>query len=101
MEKFRAVGIPEKMIQWFGGIRFRHMNLFSVNGMQLLLGACAEPLESVALSPIDPRGEQPYPKGIRSLVDTPQSVPPFRSLICHRTRQFGGSSSQRGLLILK
>ena len=37
------------MISLFGGLRFRSMDLFRVDGMQLLLGACAETLESLRL----------------------------------------------------
>lgn len=46
------------MINLFGGFRFRHMNLFEVEGTRLPLDACAETLESVVLDPSDPHGEQ-------------------------------------------
>lgn len=51
------VGILEDMIDLFGGIRFRYMDLFCVRGTRLLLGACAETLETLRLYPHDPRGE--------------------------------------------
>ena len=55
---FTRVGILEDMIYLFGGIRFRHMSLFNVVGTQLLLGACAETLETLQLHPTDPRGKE-------------------------------------------
>jgi len=60
----RSTGVNHlrDMINLFGGLRFRHMNLFQVDGMQLLLSACAETLESVALDPTDPRGERLCPR---------------------------------------
>lgn len=49
------VGILEDMIGSFGGIRFRHMDLFDVDRMRLLLDACGNTLESLRLYPSDPR----------------------------------------------
>lgn len=57
------------MIDLFGGIRFRYMDLFCVKGMRLILGACAETLETVRLYPDDPRSEQPSPKCVRTLAN--------------------------------
>ena len=37
------------MISLFGGLRFRSMDLYCVDGMRLLLGACAETLETLRL----------------------------------------------------
>ena len=51
------VGLVKDMIDLFGGIRFRHMNLYDVLGMRLLLDACAETLETLTLYPTDRRGE--------------------------------------------
>ena len=46
------------MITLLGGLRFRHMDLFKVNCAQLVLGACAETLETLRLYPTDlPREE--------------------------------------------
>lgn len=53
----RRVELVEDMIDLLG-VRFRYMNLFNVNGMQLLLDACAETLELLRLYPTDPRGER-------------------------------------------
>jgi len=58
MKYFTRVGILEDMIDSFGGIRFRHMDLFDVDGMRPLLDACGETLESLRLYPNDPRGEE-------------------------------------------
>jgi hypothetical protein len=52
------VGLLKDMIDLFGGIRFRYMDLFDVDGMRLLLGACAETLMTVVLYPNDDRGKQ-------------------------------------------
>ena len=43
------VGILEDMIDLFEGIQFHYTDLFRVHGMQLLLGACAEILETLRL----------------------------------------------------
>ena len=37
------------MISLFGGLRFRSMDLYAVEGMRLLLGACAETLKTLRL----------------------------------------------------
>jgi hypothetical protein len=53
----RRVELLEDMIGLFGGIRFRSMDLFGVNGTRLLLDACVETLETLRLHQNDPRGE--------------------------------------------
>ena len=45
------------MITLFGGLRFRHMDLFQVKCMQLVLHTCAETLETLRLYPTDKYGE--------------------------------------------
>ena len=55
------MGLLKDVIDLFGGFRFCHMDLFQVDGMRLLLGACAKTLESVVLDPTDPRGERLSP----------------------------------------
>ena len=50
------VRIVKDMVDLFGGIRFRHMNLRAVNGTRLLLGACAKTLETLRLNPFDTGG---------------------------------------------
>ena len=52
---FARVHLLEDMIDLFGGFRFRHMDLFDVDGMRLL-DAGADPLETLRLYPTDPRG---------------------------------------------
>ena len=64
MSCFTRVGILEDMIGLFGGIRFRHMDLFYVHGIRLLLDACAETLETLRLYPNDPRGEEFFLEGV-------------------------------------
>ena len=58
MMNVKGMELVEDMIDILGGIRFRYMNLFNVNGMQLLLDTCAETLELLRLYPTDPHGEQ-------------------------------------------
>ena len=53
---FNRVRILKDMINLFGGIRFRHMNLCNANGIRLLLGACAGTLETLRLNPFDTGG---------------------------------------------
>ena len=53
----RRVELLEDMIGLFGGIRFRSMDLFDVEGTRLLLNACAETLETLRLHQNDPRCE--------------------------------------------
>jgi hypothetical protein len=55
----RKVGLLEVMIDLFGGVQFRHMDIYDVRGMRLLLDACTKPLEILRLYPTDPHGEQP------------------------------------------
>ena len=57
MSCFTRVELLKDMIDLFGGIRFRHMDLCNVDGMRLLLDACANALETLRLYPTDPRGE--------------------------------------------
>jgi hypothetical protein len=44
-----GVLFPKTMIDVFGGIRSRHMDLYWVDEMSLLLGACAGRLETLRL----------------------------------------------------
>ena len=60
---FRRVGLLKDMIDLFGGIRFCSMDFFDVDGMPLLLGACAKTLKTLMLWPSDPRGELLSPEG--------------------------------------
>ena len=55
---FTRVKLVEDMITLFGGLRFRRMDLFRVRCTQLLLGACAETLETLRLYPTDICGEE-------------------------------------------
>ena len=54
---FTRVDLLKGMIDLFEGIRFRRMLLYDVDGMRLLLGACAKTLEGLMLYSTDPRGE--------------------------------------------
>jgi len=59
-------GILKDMIDLFGGFRLRHVDLFAVRGVRLLLDGCAKTLESVVLHPSDPLGERLFLKAHRS-----------------------------------
>jgi len=48
----------EDMAALFGGLRFRHMDLFRVKRVEFILGECAETLETLGLYPSDPYGEE-------------------------------------------
>ena len=54
---FRRVGLLKDIIDLFGGIRFRRMEIYDVDGVPLLLDACAKTLETLTLYPTDPHGE--------------------------------------------
>ena len=54
---FTRGGLMDDMIVLFGGLRFRHMDLFRVKCTRLLLDACAETLETLRLYPTDFSGE--------------------------------------------
>ena len=65
-----SVDLLKGMIELFGGIRFRSMNLLDVDGMELLLDACAETLETVVLHPTDPRGKQPFLEVVEAIANS-------------------------------
>ena len=54
----KKVGLLKEMIDLFGGIQFRHMDIYNVTVMRPLLHACAKTLETLRLYPNDPRGER-------------------------------------------
>ena len=80
LTSFRRVGLLKDLINLFGGIRFRWMDLFDVDGMQLLLRACAKTLKTLLLYPDDPRGEQFLEKVCTFRPTIFQSVLPSRTL---------------------
>ena len=63
---FTEVTLVRDMITFFGGLRFRHMELFGVNCTRLLLDECSETLETLRLYPNDPYGKKFPWKGGRS-----------------------------------
>jgi len=54
---FTRENLVKDMIFFFGGLHFRHMDLFKVRCTRLLLDACAETLETLRLYPTDMSGE--------------------------------------------
>jgi len=69
MTCFTRVGLLKDMIDLFGGIRFRYMDLYYVRGMRLLLDTCAETLETLWLYPSDPHGESLFLQSVQFLAD--------------------------------
>jgi hypothetical protein len=57
LARFTDFSFVKDMVALFGGLRFRHMDFFGVECVRLLLGACAETLETLKLYPTDPYGE--------------------------------------------
>ena len=51
---FPSETIFKDMITLFGGLRFRYMDLFNVEGSRLILGACADTLQTVRVYPTVP-----------------------------------------------
>jgi len=62
-------GLLKDMVDLFGGIRFRHLDIFNVRETQPLLNACAETLETLRLYPTDPYGKKRSLDNTRVLVD--------------------------------
>ena len=56
---FPSETISRDMITLFGGLRFRYLDLFSVEGSRLLLGACADTLQTVRVYPAIPNSAEP------------------------------------------
>jgi len=55
---FAGEGLVRDMITYFGGLRFRSMDLFEVGCARLLLYECRKTLETLRLYPNDPYGEE-------------------------------------------
>ena len=66
LSHFRRVDILNDMIDLFGGIRFHMLDLFDVDGVPLLLEACAKTLTTLHLYPSDHRGRLFSLKGTRT-----------------------------------
>ena len=85
MSCFTRIGVVEDMISLFGGIRFRHMDLFYTYGMRLLLDAAAESLETLRLYPNDPRSERVLTDVLRAPLTISQPEPATRILTYRET----------------
>ena len=75
----KEVGLLEEMIEVFGGVRFRHMDLYYVDGISLLLGACAETLETLRFYPTDGCSKQLRLNGMEALANDFTAWPYFRN----------------------
>jgi hypothetical protein len=69
MRFIKDVALSKEMIDLFGGIRFRHADLYLVDGMSLLLDACSETLETLQFDLTDPYGKQLCPKCVGVLAN--------------------------------
>jgi len=58
LARFAREGLVRDMITYFGGLRFRSMDLFEVECTRLLLYECRNSLETLRLYPTDPYGEE-------------------------------------------
>ena len=58
VRRWMRTSLFQDMVELFGGMNFRAMDLFHVDGTQLLLGSCAKTLRVLKLYPTDPFGEQ-------------------------------------------
>jgi len=58
LARFAREGLVRDMITFFGGLRFRSMDLFEVECVRLLLYECRKTLETLRLYPTDPYGEE-------------------------------------------
>jgi hypothetical protein len=71
-------GLLKDMIDLFGGIRFRYINLCEADGMQLLLDACANTLETLVLRLTGPFSEQFPLNGMQDLTNDVSAGPSLR-----------------------
>jgi len=94
-----GVGLSKDMINLFGGIRFRYLDIFNVSGTQPLLGACAGTLETLRLYPNDPRGKEHFRGNVRVL--TIPQLPALRTFIYSETSRFEHLSSECDILMLQ
>ena len=76
------------MIELFGGVRFRHMDLCNVGGMRLLLDTCAKTMETLRLDPSDSRGEGVSPEGVRVLTNNFVATSFLRDFDLSRNKSF-------------
>ena len=59
LSRFPSETVSRDMITLFGGLRFQRMDLFCVEGARLLLGACADTLQTVKVYPAIPNSAEP------------------------------------------
>jgi len=81
------------MVDLFGGLRFRWMDLFCVEGMPLLLNACANTLETLQLDPFDSRSESYSLKAVHTPTDGSKSTS-IQTLIYPQASHFEHSRFQ-------
>ena len=70
LTNFTMENLVKDMIFFFGGLRFRHMDLFGVTCVRLILSACTETLETLRLYPTDPYGDEFSERGRSKLKRT-------------------------------
>ena len=70
MAHLTSANLLKDMIELFGGIWFCSMNLLNVDGIGLLLDACAETLETMVLHPTDPHSKQPFLEVVEAIANS-------------------------------
>ena len=90
---FHGKDLAKTMIDLFGGLRFHHMNLFNVDGTQLLLYGCGNALETLKLQASDLCGEELYPGDVPALAND------FTGTHSHRDLDLSRNKSLRELKI--
>ena len=72
LSDLRQESLLKDMVDLFGGLRFRQMDLSNVYGISFLLNACANTLETLRLDPVDSDSESFSPKAIHTSTDGSQ-----------------------------
>ena len=83
MLHIKEAALSKDIVDLFGGIRFRYMDLFDVDGMSLLVDACTGTLETLRWDPNDPHGEKHCTKGGQVLTNGFTAPLFFGTWVCH------------------
>jgi len=89
----RERGLAKTMIDLFGGLSFRRLDISGSDETQLLVYACANALEELWLNATDICGEIPYSKGVRVVTND------FAGGLYHRDLDLSRSGSLQKIQI--
>jgi len=98
MTRFTRVELLKDMIDLFGGLRFRHMNLCKVDGMRLLPGTCEKRWKHCGCTQPILVVRNSLWKACKFQLTRLQLGPPFKTLTYPGTNRFGLSRSRYPLL---